>query len=604
MKKNAEGYQEMDRRVFLQNAALAGIGVVATGAMAACSPTTPASESGGTSTGANTTDTALQPANDWSTVAAARWRQAPEPIAESDITDGGTFDVVVLGGGQAGTWTAAGAIENGASVAVIEVQSEAEFAYIGAELGVVNSQWAIARGAQQVDEVELLNEIFRRNAGRTNQTLTRDYIQHSGRIFDWAVEQFNDEEWLQANVHVHSKDRTDAVVYDASGYKYWASTVLFRGPEAESSLDWNYPVFLTFHRNRAIEKGVQWLWTHEAQYLEKNGERISSVIVKDTLSDTYKRFTATKGIVNAMGDFIQDVDMMRDINDEYRHLAEAYGDIELAGAGGFAGFHWGSGIKLGVWAGGHVEVGPRAGMLTNMGSHDTLWGPGGLVLNQLGKRFCDEVACGPEGVGYQVPRQPRGAITYFADANWGTIVEKMPPCHNSIDQTFGMNYSGTFGARQAIMAAIQPGDTDAGGFGVRCANTIEELLDMIDEYSDEQKQTALASIRRYNELAEAGYDADFGTDSRILQPLDTAPFYAIVGDNLTLFAGICQTTGLDCNGEYQMLNDENLPIEGLYVVGNSCGNRFINHYSTPIAGMSIAYCLAEGFLVGERLARL
>jgi succinate dehydrogenase/fumarate reductase flavoprotein subunit len=578
---------------------------MAMGALGACAPQQTTGDNSDGKTDLLTSDS-VKPQNDWETVASARWRKAPDPITEDQISDGGIFDVVVLGGGQSGTWTAVSATDNGASVAIIEVLSEDDFIYVGGEVGAVNSQWAIAHGAPQVDEVELLNEIYRRNAGRSNQGIIRQFVENSGRIMDWVIEGLNDSEWMEANVHIHSKDRTDQMILDASGYKYWPGTIMFRGPEIVEApaSDWNWgPKVVTFYRNRAIEKGAQWNWGHEALYLEKDGERVVSVIVKDTSSETYKRFTGTKGIVIALGDFGGNEDMLRDINDEYRHIAEAYDDIDIASAGSMMGIRNGAGIKLGVWAGGHVEVGPHAGMLTNLCTAEPVWGPGTLLLNQLGKRFCDEIAGGAEGPGYQGPRQPRGAIVSFTDANWETVVKKMPPCHNSVDQTYGMEYQLTIGAIETMMASIKPGETDGAGKGVFCANTIEELLDMIGVYDAEQKATALASINRYNELAAAKRDTDFGADSRIIQPIDTAPFYAVLGSNEVPWSGLCQTTGLDVNDEHQILNSKNLPIDGIYAVGNSCGNRFINHYSTPIAGMSVAYCLTEGYLTGEKLAK-
>ena len=117
------------------------------------------------------------------------------------------------------------------------------------------------------------------------------------------------------------------------------------------------------------------------------------------------------GVVLTAGDFQANVDMIRDINDEYRHLAENYGNIELATSGGM-GVKDGAGIKLGVWAGGHVEAGPRTGMNTGQSGpwESAPWGPGFMLLNQRGLRFCNECSGGTEGSGYQSSRQPKGAI--------------------------------------------------------------------------------------------------------------------------------------------------------------------------------------------------
>jgi hypothetical protein len=276
---------------------------------------------------------------------------------------------------------------------------------------------------------------------------------------------------------------------------------------------------------------------------------------------------------------------------------------ELTAAGGMAmGVRNGDGIKLGVWAGGHVEVGPHAGMNTGM-IEGSPWGPGFLLLNQKGKRFCDEIAGGAEGSGYLVPRQPKGYVVSFADANWKNIVKKIPPCHGAIDYTHGVANKG-IDAVEATMAALTPGGAQPNDAGVYTANTLEELVEMVGVWNSEQKATAMAELKRFNELAAAGKDTDFGYDHRLLQGLTTPPFHAVKYETTGFSAGLCQTTGLDTDGDHQVLDSNLEPIPGLYAAGNSSGNRYIVQYSSPMAGMSLGYCLTEGLLLGEMLAKM
>lgn len=226
-----------------------------------------------------------------------------------------------------------------------------------------------------------------------------------------------------------------------------------------------------------------------------------------------------------------------------------------------------------------------------------------LLLNQDGKRFCDEIAGGAEGSGYQAPRQPTGVYVSFADANWEDVTCKVPPCHNAVDFSYDIPYELTIGAIEQIMAGIEPAPA-ANDRGVFYANTIEELIDLMGVYTEEQKAVALESIARYNELAAAGYDSDFGSDARIMKPLDTPPFYAAYAQTDSVSAGLVQVTGLDVNDDYQVLDNTQRPIPGLYAIGNSAGNRYIVAYSTPIAGMSLGYTLTEGMLCGAAVASL
>ena len=118
VKKEKRSGTHINRRTFLK-------GMAATGAMASITATNPAS--------------AAQSASENKT-ATKSWRDKPDPIDESLISDGGTYDVVVVDGGNAGLACARAASMNGASVAVIENQAENNYVRgVGSQPGTVNS---------------------------------------------------------------------------------------------------------------------------------------------------------------------------------------------------------------------------------------------------------------------------------------------------------------------------------------------------------------------------------------------------------------------------------------------------------------------------------
>ena len=83
------------------------------------------------------------------------------------------------------------------------------------------------------------------------------------------------------------------------------------------------------------------------------------------------------------------------------------------------------------------------------------------------------------------------------------------------------------------------------------ADTLEELADKL-EITD--KAAFVASVKRYNELAAAGKDEDFGKPANYLVPVDTPPFYGI--HRHVRMSAIC--SGVDVNAKHECLTCERL----------------------------------------------
>ena len=588
---------------------IGGAGIVAAGAavigLAGCAPQSSAAAGGSTQGGAKSA-TAAKTANRWQSEAAAAWRTAPEPVDEAGIGDGGTYDLVIVGGGQSGTWAAKSAAKNGLKAVVVESQAAEEHMFVGGEVGTINNPWALEHGAREIDPQEFMREVFRRNQGRSNQRLIKDYVDHSGELLQEVIDELG-ESWMGEHTHVGSCPPDDRIVLDPSDYKYFLGTVIFRDPTMQLS-EWSWTEVMNKQVEAAQAAGAQWVYGHHAEYLEKDDAgRVTAVIVKDKSDESYKRFTAEKGVILTGGDFAGNVDMLRDINDEYRHLAESMDNIELAACAPMFLERDGSAIAMGVWAGGHLEVGPRAGMNTGQAGPEAPWGPGSLMLNQNGLRFCDECAGGAEGSAYMVPRQPMGSVVAINDANWQDIVYTMPPCHEAVDYRRELGWPKTVSEMEAVEPGAEPSSVQAysSTAKVYCAQTVEELVKIVGVWDDDQQKAAIEEIKRYQGFAAAGKDEDFAKDPRILAVTrcDTPPFYAVVGDTTAMNPGLCQTAGLDIDAEHHVLDSNLQPIPGLFAAGNNAGNRFIVQYATPLSGMSLGFCLTEGTLLVERIAK-
>ena len=79
------------------------------------------------------------------------WRTPPEPVPEERIARTLTADLVILGGGQAGTCAARAAAERGASVIVLEKSARKRHRYNGGgQIGHINSIFLRSRGVPEM----------------------------------------------------------------------------------------------------------------------------------------------------------------------------------------------------------------------------------------------------------------------------------------------------------------------------------------------------------------------------------------------------------------------------------------------------------------------
>jgi hypothetical protein len=126
-------------------------------------------------------------------------------------------------------------------------------------------------------------------------------------------------------------------------------------------------------------------------------------------------------------------------------------------------------------------------------------------------------------------------------------------------------------------------------------DTIEELAGKIGVPAD----TLQATVDRYNELCAKGVDEDFCKNPRFLYPIDEPPYYAAkVGAVLLEVVG-----GAKINTDFQCLDDQGEPIEGLYAIGNaSGGGTYAVDYPINVPGNSHGKALTWGYVCGHKLA--
>ena len=128
------------------------------------------------------------------------------------------------------------------------------------------------------------------------------------------------------------------------------------------------------------------------------------------------------------------------------------------------------------------------------------------------------------------------------------------------------------------------------------ADTIEELAETIGV----DPANLTATVEAYNGFCDAGEDTEFGKPAELLDKIGEGPYYAI------RMASYSYNTvaGLDINEQFQVLNGEGTPIDGLFAFGSdSAGVLFTEKkpYVT-FGGANNGWALTSGYVGGEIVA--
>lgn len=617
-KYEAQGFS---RRNFLKGAGLVGMSAFGASMIAACSPTTE---------GETSESTAAETASGY--VTTGDWLGEKPEIADDEIVETVDCDVVVCGGGHAGIQAALAAAEGGAKVVVIERSPEDSRKVKGEDIGHINSQFLIDKGFGPYDEGEFVQEFCKRAGGRVNVELIRKYAANSGEMFDHTAALVNwpdDRIKLVSDADPSISPLDDSMIciqqpslalegeveypLNRSGYKTWPTVVQFMGTIQHESVDGvaalsRLDEFQQFAILESQDLGADWRFGQTATVLTQDDSGAVTGVIAEG-EDGYVKYNASMGVILCTGDFGANTDMTWQLLTEYREWNERAG-LDASSLMGQTDCD-GSGHKMGCWAGGYIEPGPRGAMSFGGGASGP-WGSSPFLwLNSEGNRFMNEASTATSMA--EALRQPRGGFTGVTDNNWRETLK-----YSSLDHgcaNFGRpDY---YTELEEDMEAIEV-DNPEGGSVRMCtvaermpstvfkASSLETLADMLG-YTGETKENFLASIEHYNELCEAGEDSDFGKDACLMTPIKEAPFYGFGnaapggfgGNTGTMSISLVTLAGLMTNGDLQVVDKDNNVIPGLYAAGNTLGGRYGLQYSTPVAGNSIGMAMTHGRVAGK-----
>lgn len=467
---------------------------------------------------------------------------AIDPI--TDISEEKTYDIVVVGAGTSGLPAVLTALEEGASVACLQKESKAisQGSGAGGLLIDESTPFGIHRFMQKYRE---LCEY------RVNDELLSTYAYHSGEAIMWMAKMANEAGYPNA------KNSKSVFEYEENSHVTKIMNDAAIKPESNQNL---FEALSAY----AESKGAEFFYNTPGIQLATEGNRVTAVIGKS--GSDYIKFNAAKAVILATGDYQNNDSIVERFSPDISRFSRKQSNKT------------GDGILMSALIGGHMcPVGHSRQM------HDFDSGPMHeepfLAVNENGERFMNE----------EIPSTSAANVLRFQKAD-------DPGKYSMI---FDSNYEeqvASWGGRPASLENLKkyvPGEvSDASGIiesliDTHYADTLDELAEKLGIPADNLKK----SVDRYNKMVAQGFDEDFGKLPKYLKPIDTPPYW---GRHrwIRITATCC---GVAVNGNYQVLNQDNEPFDGLYAVGfgagDLCGGADWSIYWT---GMSCGSCMTSG----------
>jgi fumarate reductase flavoprotein subunit len=353
---------------------------------------------------------------------------------------------------------------------------------------------------------------------------------------------------------------------DAAGIEVFINH--YPPPPAFNNAVENYPQYPVTHhcRNERLiarclldnvnKKGViTYFNTRAKQLLRKKKNRVTGVIAQDKAGE-YLQFNASKAVILCTGDYGNNSEMMAKYCPQSAYLAPMIPTST------------GDGHMMAMWIGAVMEPAPHIPMIH--GPAGPLLSSAFLQVNLFGERFQNEDVPIQSNVN-AVERQPGRTTWQVFDSRYP---EQLP--------YYGIGLGKIIIATEKVQEDVAK--------AALMADSIEDLAVKMKVPAEKLK----ATVQRYNELARSGKDLDFGKRADRMFPIDTPPYYAgKSGYSLLTVLG-----GLNINQNLQPLDKDWEAIPGLYLAGNTMGNRFAGDYPTMCPGLSHGMAIHFGRIAG------
>ena len=449
-------------------------------------------------------------------------------------------DVIIIGAGGAGFAAATEALENGATVIILEKNEMigGNTARAGGTLNAPDPERQSKMNPPVEDSVELfIKNTLEAGDFKADPELVRVLCTYALDARHWLTK--HGTKWTEmvyqtiGGLWPRSMDEKDKIAYNG-----------FIAPLAKAVAEMGGKVVL----NCKAEKLVP-----------GSDGRVSEVVAFDTKNGQEYHFKAKKAVILATGGYAASAELVK----KYNGLS----GLPTSNAPTSTG----DGITMGVAVGAalegmdFVQIHPHGNPMTGgLQSHFAGVIKNSIYVNKLGKRFVEESG-------------RRDVISNATIAQPGQIMY-------SIFDSEGGFYAGVKALPPAELANL----TSKGYLYV--GETLEDLA----KKAGIDPEGLKATVARYNELVKAGKDTDFNKDEVEL-PIGKAPFYCVpLSPTLHHTMG-----GLKINTEAQVLREDGSVIAGLYAAGEVTGGI---HGSNRVGGNALTDGVVFGRIAGRNAA--
>ncbi|MDR0499753.1 MAG: FAD-dependent oxidoreductase [Coriobacteriales bacterium] len=555
----------ISRRSFLSGIGATGA-LVAASAIVGCAPTTIGGANSGANSGTNSgaNGTANVGTNSGGASGAASgaldsagWRMAPAAPEASKISETVDVDVVIVGGGSSGLGAGRSALLHGAKKIIVLEKNESSRVGGGVH-GILGSKYAREIGIDFSKELvnEMIKEEMQVSGMRADERYYRLWAQRSEEVFQSMLEAFDSK-------YVHCVNN-GAAPYNQLADEYFSESVYPGEALQVSEGDVNTPVidgFTNWINNNGGEVRYK---TGGEQVIMKDG-KVAGVYAKKE-DGTYLQVNA-KAVVVSSGGFEGNEEMLAELAP---HVIGTNIANTVPGDG--------SGIKMCVWAGAQTQMSPCCIMMSSAKSPDDPNVPNPIpfiCVNKNGERFVNE-ATSSFLIPYAILNQPQKKAWQIFDANYAQTINDLKI----------QTWMGTIFFNEEKIKKFEDAATKA--------DTLAELAQKLGIDAD----GLTAQIKKYDAMQLEGHDDQYGVPHRFMTAVNPvqAPFYGMEIPYNTLVS----LGGVICKPETsEVLDQQNMPIPGLYASGNTVGNRFGAVYSNNTCGLSNGFGDVGGYVAGE-----